>query len=65
MHNFLHIRSDQEMIHRVVRQLGQFAIKPTVDATTTHIISGSVRRTYNILVGSAMGCWILPLEWVR
>ena len=52
------------MIHRVVRQLGQFAIKPTVDATTTHIICGSVRRTYNILVGSVMGCWILPLEWV-
>lgn len=56
--------SDQEMVHRVVQQLGQFAIKPTVDMSTTHIVCGSVRRTYNILVGSVKGCWILPLEWV-
>ena len=57
--------SDQEMVHRVVQQLGRFAIRPTVDETTTHVISGSVRRTYNILLGSVKGCWILPLEWVR
>ncbi|XP_065898907.1 microcephalin-like isoform X2 [Dysidea avara] len=57
-------RSDQETIHRVVQQLGGFTIVPSVDVTTSHIICGSVRRTYNILLGSVMGCWILPLEWV-
>ena len=61
----MYTHSDQEMVHRVVQRFGRFAVRPTVDETTTHVICGSVRRTYNILLGSVKGCWMLPLEWVR
>uniref|UniRef100_A0AAV2JRY0 BRCT domain-containing protein n=1 Tax=Knipowitschia caucasica TaxID=637954 RepID=A0AAV2JRY0_KNICA len=54
----------QSMVVQVVKALGQFTLVDEVCASTTHVVSGGHRRTLNILLGIARGCWILSYEWI-
>lgn len=52
------------MVVQVVKKLGGFLFSDEVRDNTSHVIAGSSRRTLNILMGIARGCWILCYEWV-
>lgn len=54
----------QEVVFQLVKNLGGFTVVDNVCESTTHVVSGSPRRTLNILLGIARGCWILSFEWV-
>uniref|UniRef100_A0AAY4DV87 BRCT domain-containing protein n=1 Tax=Denticeps clupeoides TaxID=299321 RepID=A0AAY4DV87_9TELE len=54
----------QETVLQVVRSLGGFAVADSVCESTTHVVTGSPRRTLNVLLGIARGCWILSFEWI-
>lgn len=54
----------QSTVVQVIKTLGGFSVVDRVCASTTHVVSGSHRRTLNILLGIARGCWILSFEWV-
>ncbi|XP_071336896.1 microcephalin [Trachinotus anak] len=54
----------QHMVVQVVKALAGFSIVDRVCETTTHVVSGGHRRTLNILLGIARGCWILSFEWI-
>ncbi|XP_074502526.1 microcephalin isoform X3 [Sebastes fasciatus] len=54
----------QHTLVQVVTTLGGFSIVDRVCESTTHVVSGSHRRTLNILLGIARGCWILSFEWI-
>ncbi|MCJ8730899.1 hypothetical protein PDJAM_G00189970 [Pangasius djambal] len=54
----------QQTVIQVVNSLGGFTVVDTVCESTTHVVSGSPRRTLNILLGIARGCWILSFEWI-
>ncbi|XP_053731627.1 microcephalin isoform X2 [Synchiropus splendidus] len=54
----------QQVVVQLVKALGGFVIVDRVSDSTTHVVSGSDRRTLNILLGIARGCWILSYEWI-
>ncbi|XP_061142115.1 microcephalin isoform X1 [Syngnathus typhle] len=54
----------QNIVAQVVKTLGGFSIADRVCQSTTHVISGEHRRTLNVLLGIARGCWILSFEWI-
>ncbi|XP_034465496.1 microcephalin isoform X1 [Hippoglossus hippoglossus] len=54
----------QTTLIQVVKTLGGFIIVDCVCESTTHVVSGGHRRTLNILLGIARGCWILSFEWI-
>ncbi|CAK6951596.1 microcephalin [Scomber scombrus] len=54
----------QSTVMQVVKTLGGFSIVDRVCESTTHVVSGGPRRTLNILLGIARGCWILSFEWI-
>ncbi|KAM4771069.1 microcephalin, partial [Rhinophrynus dorsalis] len=54
----------QNAIIQVVKKFGGFVFSDHVCETTTHVIAGSPRRTLNIILGIARGCWILSYDWV-
>ncbi|XP_070697156.1 microcephalin [Pempheris klunzingeri] len=54
----------QHTVGQVVKALGGFSIVDRVCESTTHVVSGGQRRTLNILLGIARGCWILSFEWI-
>ncbi|XP_040906500.1 microcephalin isoform X2 [Toxotes jaculatrix] len=54
----------QHTVVQVVQALGGFSIVDRVCESTTHVVSGGHRRTLNILLGIARGCWILSFEWI-
>uniref|UniRef100_A0ACB8GDJ0 Uncharacterized protein n=1 Tax=Sphaerodactylus townsendi TaxID=933632 RepID=A0ACB8GDJ0_9SAUR len=49
---------------QVAKKLGNFLFSNEVCENTSHVISGSPRRTLNVLLGIARGCWIVSFEWV-
>ncbi|NXX45363.1 MCPH1 protein, partial [Tricholaema leucomelas] len=49
---------------QAVNKLGDFLFSDDVCETTSHVVAGSPRRTLNILLGIARGCWIVSFEWV-
>lgn len=61
---FLSVFRKQQTVYQVVNCLGGFTVVDSVCESTTHVVSGSPRRTLNILFGIARGCWILSFEWV-
>ncbi len=61
---FAFVFRKQEVVFQLVRNLGGFTVVDIVCESTTHVVSGSPRRTLNILLGIARGCWILSFEWV-
>ncbi|EMP40228.1 Microcephalin [Chelonia mydas] len=50
-------------IIQVVNKLGGFLFSDDVCETTTHVVTGSPRRTLNVMLGIARGCWIVCYEW--
>ncbi|NXD14277.1 MCPH1 protein, partial [Nothocercus nigrocapillus] len=54
----------QNMIIQVVNKLGKFLFSDNVCDTTSHVVAGSPRRTLNVMLGIARGCWIVSYEWV-
>ncbi|XP_030628105.1 microcephalin [Chanos chanos] len=54
----------QHTVLQVVNSLGGFTVVDTVCESTTHVVTGSPRRTLNVLLGIARGCWILSFEWI-
>ncbi|KAG8124188.1 hypothetical protein E2320_019479 [Naja naja] len=49
---------------QVLKKLGGFLTSDEVCKNTSHVIAGSPRRTLNILMGIARGCWIVCYDWV-
>ncbi|XP_015270065.1 PREDICTED: microcephalin [Gekko japonicus] len=49
---------------QVGKKLGGFLFSNEVCENTSHVIAGSPRRTLNVLLGIARGCWIVSYEWV-
>ncbi|XP_077438683.1 microcephalin isoform X2 [Vanacampus margaritifer] len=54
----------QNTVIQVVKALGGFSIADQVCESTTHVVSGEPKRTVNVLLGIARGCWILSFEWI-
>ncbi|XP_062981140.1 microcephalin [Elgaria multicarinata webbii] len=54
----------QNAVVQVVRKLGGFLFSDEVCETTSHVVAGTPRRTLNVLMGIARGCWIVCYEWV-
>ncbi|XP_077351726.1 microcephalin isoform X2 [Festucalex cinctus] len=54
----------QNTVIQVVKALGGFSVVDQVCESTTHVISGEPKRTVNVLLGIARGCWILSFEWI-
>uniref|UniRef100_A0A5F8GQK3 Microcephalin n=1 Tax=Monodelphis domestica TaxID=13616 RepID=A0A5F8GQK3_MONDO len=54
----------QNIIMQVVDKLKDFSISCEVCESTTHVVAGEPRRTLNVLLGIARGCWIVSYEWV-
>ncbi|XP_069707615.1 microcephalin [Phaenicophaeus curvirostris] len=54
----------QDTVIQVVNKLGDFLFSDDVCETTTHVVAGSPRRTLNVMLGIARGCWIVSYEWV-
>lgn len=57
--------SEQDIVLSVVRKLGGFFIEDRVSSSTSHVIAGSPRRTLNVLMAIAQGCWLVSPMWVR
>lgn len=55
----------QSTVIQVVNKLGDFLFSDDVCETTSHVVTGSPRRTLNVMLGIARGCWIVSYEWVR
>ncbi|NXX87080.1 MCPH1 protein, partial [Urocolius indicus] len=55
---------EQNTVIQVVNKLGDFLLSDAVCETTSHVVTGSPRRTLNIMLGIARGCWIVSYEWV-
>ncbi|NXA94507.1 MCPH1 protein, partial [Melanocharis versteri] len=54
----------QNTVIQVVNKLGDFLFSNEVCETTSHVVTGSPRRTLNVMLGIARGCWIVSYEWV-
>ncbi|NXC45013.1 MCPH1 protein, partial [Penelope pileata] len=54
----------QNTVIQVVNKLGDFMFSDDVCETTSHVVTGSPRRTLNVMLGIARGCWIVSYEWV-
>lgn len=61
---FLPFSRKQIIVVQVVDKLKGFSFAPEVCDTTTHVLAGGPRRTLNVLLGLARGCWVLAFEWV-
>ncbi|KAM9273961.1 microcephalin [Cariama cristata] len=55
---------EQNTVIQVVNKLGDFLLSDNVCETTSHVVTGSPRRTLNVMLGIARGCWIVSYEWV-
>ncbi|XP_068534518.1 microcephalin isoform X2 [Anas acuta] len=55
---------EQNTVIQVVNKLGDFLFSDVVCETTSHVVTGSPRRTLNVMLGIARGCWIVSYEWV-
>lgn len=62
---FLFLFRKQNTVIQVVNKLGDFLFSDDVCETTSHVVTGSPRRTLNVMLGIARGCWIVSYEWVR
>ncbi|XP_061316630.1 microcephalin isoform X2 [Pezoporus flaviventris] len=54
----------QNTVIQVVNKLGDFLFSDDVCESTSHVVTGSPRRTLNVMLGIARGCWIVSYEWV-
>ncbi|NXU33508.1 MCPH1 protein, partial [Drymodes brunneopygia] len=54
----------QNIVIQIMKKLGDFLFSNEVCETTSHVVTGSPRRTLNVMLGIARGCWIVSYEWV-
>ncbi|XP_073482750.1 microcephalin [Aquarana catesbeiana] len=54
----------QNTVIQVVKTLGSFIFSDNVCESTSHVVCGSARRTLNVILGIARGCWILSYDWI-
>ncbi|XP_029451609.1 microcephalin isoform X9 [Rhinatrema bivittatum] len=54
----------QDALIQVVNKFGGFLFSDSVCETTTHVVAGNPRRTLNVMLGIARGCWIVSADWV-
>lgn len=57
-------KEDKDLARQLVKQMGVFGYHDTINEKTTHIISGSNKRTINLVKGMVRGCWIVRKEWL-
>ncbi|KAK3730858.1 hypothetical protein QZH41_009976, partial [Actinostola sp. cb2023] len=53
----------QDIVVSVLRKLGGFYVADKVSPNTTHVVSGTTKRTLNVLLAIAQGCWLVSPEW--
>ncbi|EDV23073.1 uncharacterized protein TRIADDRAFT_57971 [Trichoplax adhaerens] len=56
--------SDRKMAQEIVDKLGLFKIIESVDEKTTHVVTGTSRRTLNVIYAMLRGCWVLSIDWL-
>ena len=56
---------DRELVVSVAQELGGFTVDSCVSESTTHVVFTQPRRTLNVLMGIARGCWLVSIDWVR
>ncbi|KAK8390217.1 hypothetical protein O3P69_013061 [Scylla paramamosain] len=56
--------SDKRTVIPIIRKLGGYRVGEGVDQQTSHVVCGEQRRTLNLLLGIARGCWVLDVSWV-
>lgn len=57
-------KEDKDLVKQLVKQLGVFGYQDNIDEKTTHVVSGAVKRTMNLIKGMVRGCWILSKDWI-
>lgn len=57
-------RDDINLVGELVKKFGKYSFSDSVNANTSHVISGEGRRTLNLLKGLLQGCWLVTKEWV-
>ncbi|XP_062506263.1 uncharacterized protein LOC134182839 [Corticium candelabrum] len=55
---------DRELVVSVAQELGGFTVDSCVSESTTHVVFTQPRRTLNVLMGIARGCWLVSIDWV-
>ncbi|XP_065669054.1 microcephalin isoform X2 [Hydra vulgaris] len=56
--------SEHDFFKAASKHLGGFQLRKNVFHDTTHVVSGSGRRTLNVLYAIIKGCWLLSPKWV-
>ncbi|XP_050697651.1 uncharacterized protein LOC126986008 [Eriocheir sinensis] len=56
--------SDKRTVIPIIRKLGRFKVGEGVDHRTSHVVCGEERRTLNLLLAIARGCWVVDVSWV-
>ncbi|RDD41310.1 Microcephalin [Trichoplax sp. H2] len=56
--------NDRKMAQEIVDKLGLFKIIESVDEKTTHVVTGTSRRTLNVIYAMLRGCWVLSIDWL-
>ena len=57
-HTFCY-RDDISLVKQLVKKYGSLTWASSVDASTSHVVSGEGKRTLNLLQGLLQGCWIV------
>lgn len=48
----------------IIKKLGSYGVTEHVNSDTSHVVCGAARRTMNLLLGIARGCWIVDVSWL-
>ena len=58
-HDIFCYRDDISLVKQLVKKYGSLTWSSSVDASTSHVVSGEGKRTLNLLQGLLQGCWIV------
>jgi len=61
---FIFAFSCSALVKEAVGLLKCFKIVETVDDSTTHVVCGDSRRTFNVMKGIVYGAKLVSLQWV-
>ena len=53
------------MAEKAVQDLKESRMKERIDATTTHVVCGTSRRTLNLIRGLIRGLRLVSFQWVN
>ena len=57
-------KEDKDLVKQLVKQLGVYGYHDTITEKTTHVVTGSGKRTINLIKGMVLGCWIVTRDWL-